>query len=77
MNEERTSATEIRLHNTLAVLPVFWGIVLLILASVLNDEILTLIGLDMNLVIGAAVPLLIVSGLMLERASATRKRESE
>ncbi len=71
--QEPRAAAEFRLYATLAALPVFWGIVLVLLAAVVDEKIRSQIGLDMNLMAGAAVPLLIVSGLMLERAFAARK----
>jgi hypothetical protein len=75
MTEEPESASEFCLYATLAALPVFWGIVFIVLASVLNEDLLSQIGLDMGLALWAVVPLLIVSGLMLEQAFAVRKRE--
>lgn len=66
-----------RTYATLAALPVFWGAVLYLLASVLPERILSKIGLDIELCVGATGPLLIVSGLMLERAFAARRESSE
>lgn len=69
------SAAEFRVYGTLAVLPVFWAAVFIVMASALNEDLLSQLGLDMELAIWGAVPLLVVSGLMLERAFAARRSE--
>jgi peptidoglycan/LPS O-acetylase OafA/YrhL len=73
MTEEPESAAEFRLYATLAVLPVFWLAVLYLLAATMPENLLSQIGLDTTLCLGATV--LVVSGLMLERAFAARKGE--
>lgn len=73
MKEEPESALEFRVSATLAFLPVFWLVVLYLLAVSLPEKILSQLVLDIGLCIGATVPLLVVSGLMLERAFATRR----
>ena len=72
MKQEPESVLTARTYATLAVLPIFWGAVLFLLASVLPEPLLSKIGLDIGLCVGATVPLLIVSGLMLEQAMAAR-----
>ncbi|MFC4852409.1 hypothetical protein [Actinophytocola glycyrrhizae] len=74
MREEPESAGTFRLYATLAALPVVYAVLLLVLPSLLSEQILSVIKLDMTLSIGALVPLLIVSGLMLEQAFAARRR---
>jgi hypothetical protein len=73
MKEEPESVLEFRVNATLAVLPVFWLVVLYLLAVALPEAILSQLGLDIGLCVGATVPLLIVSGLMLERAFTVRR----
>lgn len=75
MKEESESALEFRVNATLAVLPVFWGVVFYLLVALLPEELLSQIGLDLGLCIGATVPLLVASGLMLERAFTIRRGE--
>jgi hypothetical protein len=75
MHEEPESARTFRVYATLAALPVFWTAVLVLLAAVLPEKIRSQAGLDMTLALGGAVPMLIVSGLMLELAFAARKRD--
>ena len=75
MKEEPESALEFRTNATLAFLPVFWCVVFYVLVALLPEELLSQIGLDIRLCIGATVPLLVVSGLMLERAFAARRRD--
>jgi hypothetical protein len=71
--EEPRSAATFRLYSCLAALPVFWGVVFYVLAVLLPEQVRSQIGLDMGLCVGATVPLLIVSGLMLEQAFAARR----
>jgi hypothetical protein len=73
MREEPESAAEFRVHATLAVLPVFWLAVLYLLAATMPENLLSQIGLDMTFCLGATVPVLVVSGLMAERAFAVRR----
>ena len=73
MKEEPESAREFRVNATLAFLPVFWGVVFYLLAAVLPENVLSQLGLDFELCIIATVPLLVVSGMMLERALAVRR----
>ena len=75
MTEEPESAREFRVNATLAFLPVFWGVVFYALAAVLPENVLSQLGLDLELCIIATVPLLVVSGMMLERALAVRRGE--
>lgn len=76
MKQEPESVLTARTYATLAALPIFWGVVLYVLAALLPERLLSKIGLDMELCVGATVPLLIVSGLMLERAFAARRGAS-
>lgn len=73
MEEEPESALEFRTYATLAALPVIYAVLLLVLPSLLPEGIRSQVKLDMTLSVGALVPLLIVSGLMLERALAARR----
>jgi hypothetical protein len=73
MNEEPESAREFRLYAVLAALPVSYAVLLLVLPSLLPEQILSQVKLDMTLSVGAVVPLLLVGGLMLERAFAARR----
>jgi len=73
MSEEPESAREFRVYAVLAALPVSYAVLLLVLPSLLPDQILSQVKLDMTLSVGAVVPLLIVGGLMLERAFAARR----
>jgi hypothetical protein len=73
MGEGPESALESRTYATLAALPVIYAVLLLVLPSLLPEQILSKVKLDMTLSVGALVPLLIVSGLMLERALAARR----
>lgn len=73
MNEEQESGAAFRLYATLAVLPAVYAVLLLVLPSMLSERILSMIKLDMDLSIGVCAPLLIISGLMLERAFAARR----
>ncbi len=73
MQEEPESAREFRLYAALAALPVIYAALLLVLPSLLPEQILSQVKLDMTLSVGAVVPLLIVGGLMLERAFAARR----
>jgi hypothetical protein len=73
MEEEPESALEFRTYATLAALPAIYAVLLLVLPSLLPEGILSQVKLDMTLSVGALVPLLIVSGLMLERALAARR----
>lgn len=77
MREEPESTAEFRLYATLAALPVFWGAFLFALVSLMNEELLAQIRLDTGLAVGTVVPLLVVSGLMLEQAFAARKGRDE
>lgn len=72
MREESESVAEFHLYATLAALPVFWAVMLFVLSALLPEQILAMIGLDMELSIGVGGPLLVVGGLMLERAFAAR-----
>jgi hypothetical protein len=47
--------------------------VLYLLAATMPENLLSQIGLDMTFCLGATVPVLVVSGLMAERASAVRR----
>lgn len=76
MKQEPESVLTARTYATLAALPIFWGAVLYVLAVLLPERLLSTIGLDVGLCVGATVPLLIVSGLMLEQAMATRRKDS-
>lgn len=73
MKEEPESALDFRVNATLAFLPVFWGALFFVLVALLPEKLLSQIGLDIGVCVGATVPLLIVSGLMLERAFAVRR----
>lgn len=75
MKEESESVAEFRVNATLASLPVFWLVVMYLLAVSLPEPILSQLGLDIGLCVGATAPMLIVTGLMLERAFATRREE--
>ncbi|MBB4905564.1 hypothetical protein [Actinophytocola algeriensis] len=74
MHEEPESTAESRVYTTLAVLPVFWLAVLYLLAATMPQNLRSMIGLDMTFCLGATVPMLVISGLMLERALAARRR---
>ena len=76
MKEEPESAADFRVSATLAFLPVFWGALLYAMAVLLPEQLRSPIGLDIGLCVGATVPLLVVSGLMLERAFAARRGDA-
>jgi len=77
MTEEPESVLDFRVNAMLAFLPAFWCVVFYVLTAALPEKLLSQIGLDFALCAGASVPLLVVSGLMLERAFAVRRGSSE